>query len=403
MALAIAGSQYVNSSTTQSYTVSGIPASYTLYASVLPDGWTINTTGPISGGNQTFVLNVGIGSGQIVFSYKLSSVVLLTALNVFCDSCKMGEEIMQSGVIFVPSTAIPAPIFCDDVESTFSLPIFVNPPVPTDVLNNDKSDFYFYGTPNITAITMVLQQLIGGVWTDVETLFDSTFGKFFAFGQSPDFTATPFIDDFGTQYTGIFLEWLKVYTIHGVGNYRMKIIYTDIFSATTTVYSKAQYCLKVWDCYNTDVTVKIEVFNSGLRGTLDDNTIQIDYSTGWFGELRLPGIFYETKPTYNKEFNQYGDGDFNALKPIIHELQPKFLMDIRPVPGWMDWVLENYILLSDTINVTDFNTANRKKFVKFPVINDSGIDTKDENFINPLAWSQISFSYGQNNLRRRNS
>ncbi len=73
----------------------------------------------------------------------------------------MGEEIKQDGVVFVPTTEVDSPIFCNSNEDcpVFSLPVFADPDRPTNSLNNDKSDFYFHGDAFISAIKMTLQKL----------------------------------------------------------------------------------------------------------------------------------------------------------------------------------------------------------------------------------------------------
>lgn len=401
----IAGEQFPNNPSTWTYNVTSIPTGYTLSSVQLPNGWTIQSTGAIVLGAQDFDFNVGIGSGTIVIIYTDGTLFDQGTLDVFCDPRKMGEEIIQDGVIFVPSTETLTPIFCTpDTNCVFGLPVFADPDRPTNFLNNDKTDFYFYGNASVSGIVMVLQKFaVGGGtgWTDIETIIDNTYGNFFSYGKSPDFLGNVFVDDFNKQYTGIFLEWLKVYAVHGKGRFRMKVVQTDIFSIQSTFYSKAEYCLARWNCHNSEGTVKIEFVNEGLRGTMDDNTVQIDYATGWSSEIRLKGIFKSDSYGFNKEFNQYGDADFNAFRPIINEQIPKYKLQVKPVPGWLDWYLSTNVLQADDILMTDFNPKNRHSFVRVPVINDGDLTLINEEYKNPLATVEIKLSYGQNSLRKR--
>ncbi len=424
----VTGNQFVDISTHESYVVNGIGAGFTLASSELPDGWTIFSTSAIVAGVQTFVFNTGIGSGTVILTYQNGTNLKYIYLDVYCDADRMGEEIKHDGALLVPNPP-PRPKVnnCDDpgecpaqqFDCPFVLDVFADANDPTNDLHNDKSDFYgeqYMGDPSVANITLTLQKnndACGGCnWTDKYTFVEGVvgenkitcpYGSFFGFGHSPNFTTTNLVDAYGNKYTGLLLFWIKILQAFGEGQYRMKITYTSaIDGSVTTDYDIRIFCLHQWNCFNIDGTVRIETTNSGFRGTMNNNKLQIDYFSGWYGQVRLKGIFYETKPAYNKEFNQYGDAEYNAFRPVIHELAPKFNLDVKPAPGWIDWLLENYILLSDQMLMTDYNISNRKKFLQTPVMNEGGIDTKDDAFVNPLAWSRVSLTYGQNNLRRRN-
>lgn len=402
----ISGNQFVEDGATETYIVDGIGAGYTLDSVALPNGWTIASTGVIAAGSQSFDFNVGIGSGTIIITYAdASDVDHPVYLDVYSGATRMGEEIMQDGVIFVPPD-IPLPaVFCEDTsDCVFPLNVFADPDDTTNFNNNDKTDFYLVGNAGIDSMILTLQKYIYGSWTDIETIIDNTFGSFFAFGKNPDFSGSDFVDDFNKQYTGVLLEWYKVYLVHGVGRYRMKITQIDIFDEVTDSYSKAEYCLKKYNCHNTDGTIKIETLNQGLRGTLDNNTIQIDYGTGWRSEIRLRGRFEQLDPAYNREYNQYGDASYNAFKPIIDEQVPKYKSDIKPVPGWMDWYLSTNVLQADQILITDYNSKGRHSLVRVPVKDgEIVVIPETKRYPNPLAAIELKFAYGQNNLRKRNS
>lgn len=412
--ITIYGTQFLSIGVGSNYTVTGIPSGYTLVSIVMPNGWSVNTTGIISGGSQIFNVTTGIGSGTMIITYTDGTYPQTAYLDVYIGSMKRGEELTQTGGMILSSPTPPVVVPCgtenlcpqQETDCPFVLDVFADVNNPTIDLNNDKSDFYYWGNTGTSSITLTLQKNAddcgGCTWNDVLNFVTGGSGyTFYPFGLAPNGVA--YMDDFGNSYTGLLLPWITILNTYGTGNYRMKIVYGGSFGGgNTTLYDDRIFCLHQYDCFKIDGTVRIETINSGFRGTMKDNTMQVDYGKAWYGQIRLKGIFYETKPSYNKEFNQYGYADFNAFKPVVHELIPKFLMDIRPVPGWIDWMLSNYILLADAINVTDYNASNRKQFVKTPVINDGGIDTKDDVFMNPLAWSQISLSYGQNNLRKRN-
>ena len=418
MGLYVTGFQYPIKDNTLQYEVNDIPSGYTYESVEMPEDWTVFDFDSPSGGQQVFYLIVGVGAGTLVFKYSNGTSDVYAYFDVFTGSTRRGEEIKQDGCILIRNQNLVTPVFNTEgnlVDCPFVMNVFADLDNPDEELYNDKTDFYgnvagikYYADNSVSQIQLKLQKNDSycgdGTWTDIITFADSTYGDYFAYGKHPDFSGNNFIDDYGKKYTGLFLEWVKILDEFDEGNYRMKVIYTDTFGgAITTLYDVRTFCLKKRNDYNMNKTVRIETLSEGLRGSLDNKEDQIDYSTGWKSEIRLPGIFFETKPSYNKEFNQYGEAEFNAYKPIIHELIPKFTMDIIMVPGWVDWILENNILLADEILVTDYNQSNRKTFIQCPVMNEDGIELKDDVFMNQLAWSKISFSYAQNNLRKRNS
>lgn len=404
--ITISGDQFVESGEIRSYSVSGIPTAWTLVGLEMPNGWTINSTGSISGGIQDFDLNIAIGSGTLVATYTDGTYTRFGTLDVYSSATRMGEEITRSGVI-IPSVDPVIPVaFCEDnSECIFPLPVLADPDDPNNKLTNDKSEFYFYGNAAISSIAMTIQKATNGIFSDIVTLIDGSYGQFFAYGNSPDFLLNPFTDDYGKKYTGIFLDWLLVYNDFGAGNYRMKIQQTDIFSGVTTSYSGSKYCLKKYNCHFTEGTIRIETLNQGWRGTLNDLTNQIYYPShpyGWNGMIRLKGKFKQLEPGYNKEYNEYGDGDNNAYKPIIDEQVPKYKLQIKPVPGWLDWYISTNVLQADRILITDYNSKSRHSFIQVPV-KDGVLKLVNEEYKNPLAVIEIEFALGQNNLRRRNS
>ncbi len=408
MSLTIAGDQFVKKDVAKTYAVSGIPDGFVYNSIELPNGWVLaDSPGSIVAGNQNIYLTTGIGSGTIIITYWDGVVFQSVYLDVFCSSAKKGEEAKQSGALLIPSSLVQVPSICEMVRCPYTLEVYADIANPDIEANNDKSDFYFPGNSGISSISLTLEKLINGVWTTSVIIINSTYGDFFAFGKHPDFSGNPFIDDFGNRYTGVFLNWLTVLTNKGYGMYRMKIIYTDIFTNVTTLYSQSQYNLRPWSCDITDGTIRIDSLNQGLRGTLTDNTAQIDYSTGWNSQIRLRGIFLYTGSSYNKEFNQYGDSQYNINKPIIHEQIPKYSLTKLYVPAWIVWYLSTNVNQADEIRITDYNSANRFALIKTPVISEGDINIDPNNLMdssqNILVMIDLNFVYAQNNLRKRNS
>lgn len=105
--------------------------------------------------------------------------------------------------------------------------------------------------------------------------------------------------------------------------------------------------------------------------------------------------------SFSTEFNQYGDNELNVYKPIINEQTAKYKIEIRPVAGWVDFYISTNVMQSDSIYVTDFNSANRHKFTQVPIMVDGDVQPLFNNGVNELSPMELSFKYGRNSLRAR--
>ncbi|MEG7750688.1 hypothetical protein U2087_15695, partial [Listeria monocytogenes] len=62
---------------------------------------------------------------------------------------------------------------------------------------------------------MTLQKNESGSYVDVDDLDSSTYGTFYEFGF--------FVNKYGESAIGYLIEWQKVLTVEGEGDYRVKI------------------------------------------------------------------------------------------------------------------------------------------------------------------------------------
>lgn len=414
MSFSIIGTQFVDIPGGSVYSVVGIPAGFVYDSIELPEDWGFVNRVIISPTQDDIQLVYGIGSGTIIVKYLYGDLIKYVYLDVYCKACRMGEEIAQEGVIFIPASKYAQIDICGISRCVFPLEVFADLNNQTDDLRNDRSDFYgniggipYYGYANITSITLTLQKLVNDIWTDQVIIVDNSYGNFVVYGKSPDFSGNNFTDDYGKKYTGVVLKWLNILISFGDGKYRMKVDYLDVINGHSTLYDVRLFCLYQWNCNKPNGTVRIETVNQGFRGTLYDNTIQIDYSTGWYSQIRLRGLFLYKNSGYIKEYNQIGDGGYNAYKPIILEQTPKFSLTKLYVPGWLAWYLSTNTMQADQILITDYNTSNRMPLVKTPLVIDGEFSIPENNLVDPTGdvniALKINFAYGQNSLRRRNS
>lgn len=329
---------------------------------------------------------------------------LYNGLTPLTDPIK-GEEIKQDAVIVNNALSRTYCVTSQPI-CPYNLKVFANPYNDLD-LENDKSDFLYYGDPLVSNIVMTLQKssdsCSDSAWTDVAEITNSSYGQYFEFGKSLDFLGGNFTDEFNKKYTGLMLNWKSVLTAFGAGFYRMKITYTDTVANDTVVYDNRKFCLQNYSCNLVNGTVRIETVNIGLRGSLSDQLNYTDYSTGWNGQVRLDGLLRYRESNYNSEYSVYGTGQFNIKKPYIDEQIAKFTLSLKQIPGWMQWYVSTNILQADSIIVTDYNSANDRELTRIPLIKDGAFSPIDNKLSNPRSSVTIPMAYAKYNLRLQNS
>ena len=244
----------------------------------------------------------------------------------------LGEEIKESDIINIPEEpkqkdqpiVKPFTPGCD-----FALVVFGDKE-SNDSLKNDKSEILRWGAGGITNIQLELQRQVGNSWSFVDYLNDDDWGTNFAYGYRTD--------AYGKTYAGYLIDWKKVIDNVGESTYRVKTTYTDAYGVDTYAYSQ-EFCLQQYYDFRAKKTVRIESYMRGLNGDILIPNLFIDYGSSWYQQIRLCGRLLYTKSAYTKEFNQYGDTSFNAFKPIINEQSPKFSLELKPIPGWLDFYL----------------------------------------------------------------
>ncbi len=312
---------------------------------------------------------------------------------------KKGEEIKAEAMIVTPVSIFPSPV-CDlhknSQQCCYKMEVYAD--TSGNPYRNDRSSVYRWGDSFISSIAFVLQKYTNGDYANITNLngSDPSICDFYAFGF--------YGDDFGKQYTGLTLNWTEVFQRRGLGEgcYRIKAVYTDILGNETVDYDWREFILKEFNCVLVDGTIRLEMYQSGINGSLYI-TPYIDYGTSWYEQIRLRGILRYKNSSYTKEFNQYGDNEFNHLRPIINEQNPKFVLKLKPVPGDMDIFLATNFLQADSMFVTDYNKNNRHTWLKLPVVGDGDYTPTSNKGNNELSPVEIPLAFGQNNLRRRNS
>ena len=228
-----------------------------------------------------------------------------------------------------------------------------------------KDDFFevlFHYDRLLTAsVVLKLQEQIAGVFVDIATLTDNTYGI------NRPFDFQRFKDD-SRSFVGYRLDWKTVLSVEGEGIFRIESTHTDLFTIETVEVS-FEFCLKEYSATRANETTRFTWFLDGLIGDVLDDEQVVDYRNlatliggdGWINQLRLPKSFFgRNKSNYEKEFVRYSNGQQVWIKDEQIEVY-------EWATGRYDGILHGYIksniLQGDRILVTDYNRLNSNKIV----------------------------------------
>ena len=309
---------------------------------------------------------------------------------------EMGEEIKEDNIILIRTDEKPGEKpsgMAPTIDCPFALKVLADAG-SSDPIKNDKSSILKWAGASVENITFTLQKReCGGSWTDATALYDDTFGTMYEYGFRTDI--------YEKTYAGYLLNWKMVLATYGEGNYRIQTTYHLLMGGTSTEVTE-EYCLQQYYDHRADGTIRIEATMKGVNGDVLTPSLYIDYGSAWYQQIRLQGRMYYTKSTYTKETNQYGDGQFNAFRYVVNEQTPKFTVELKPIPGWLDFYLSTNVLQSDVLLLTDYNRKNRHALVSIPVMNDGEYLPKNNDYASKYSAVTLEFSYAQNQLRSRN-
>lgn len=277
------------------------------------------------------------------------------------------DVLVQSVLDFDPATA---PVEDNPFKKCcYDLNVFADSS-DTDEYKNDNSNVIKI-IPQQYTITMKLQKLVSGTWTDQATLNDNSYGTYYAQG---------FETKGNNDYIGYAISWRTVLSAFGVGRYRIEF---DAGSGDA-IYSE-EYCLRVFTQAAADRSVRIKYLWNSVIGDADQ-TKQRDFSgLNWWNEIRLqPAIFGEKKATFEVETVRYQTGKERAVKKSFKE---EYLLLIKQLPSELHDVVLNDILLSDEIQITDYNKLNAARFVDQEVEVSGGYEP---NYSNAKPYPDVS-------------
>jgi hypothetical protein len=211
------------------------------------------------------------------------------------------------------------------------------------IWKNDVKGFMFQVAAPTDTLVMYLQKDT----VDVATLNDNTYGTYYAIGGITYYTDQSLL-------TGYILEWSKVLALNGIGNYRIKIVYTT-FSGSTTTYSN-NFKLRVYSFENASGTVRIDSYMNGYlmrnrmnyKGLNFPNMIRV---RGWFGNSE------EKIETTNDIYANY----INEKRLVVQRKVQQtdiFNLELHPLPKCIANDIRYYHFLANDIYITDYNILN---------------------------------------------
>lgn len=217
-------------------------------------------------------------------------------------------------------------------------------------------DVQLYSGNNTATAQWVIQKLVSGAWVSQSSLNNTTFGHYWAFNTN---TLNP-------SYTGIRLNWGKVYATYGSGYYRVRL--STIAAGLEDCLATPMFWLRPFDCEDAHYTVKFQTYTTGQIGSYGQpgkvNSLcgfsfivgDAKANSGWYDEVRHYGFFGLEKITeYVEVQNEWQNGRIESVKNEAIQ-QWEFFSGLLG-KDYHDR-LKIYMAMADVKQVSDYNINN---------------------------------------------
>lgn len=236
-------------------------------------------------------------------------------------------------------------------DCCYDVVAFVNPGDISDLITNDRYHYNFrYNKNLVTSATMTLQKFVGGVWSNLTSLTNDTYGTFETYGNFES-------DVTNESYVGYLIEWIKVQQLHGLGHYRVISEGTDIFANTGTLIGFS-FCVKNWVAEQADGTVRLEWIHNKIIGNANDDLKFIDYTDlDFYQQFRIGNNskFKWAGATLENESVWLQDG---IEQDLTRKHNPNMLLTIGNAPSEIHELLLFDCFMSNVVQITDYNNLN---------------------------------------------
>ena len=254
---------------------------------------------------------------------------------------------------------------------------------------NDTNTVIYWFDETVDSASMKLQQWQSGVWVDVATISDDTYGKYGAYGY--------YTNREGEKFISLEISWKKVYNTIGTGSYKIITSYHSQLGGDQTIESY-EYCLRQYSPQLADGTVRLEYTLSGQTGDIADDTKIKDYGTlKVYNTLRVNGYFGYPKASYKEETVEYNNGQ----NLFVEDMQdPIFKLKLKLLPFFIHEIIRTDFMMADLMAVTDYNARNNGRFVSKLLRKDSGYEPNWYELGGNLASVELQFKPQFNRFRK---
>lgn len=197
---------------------------------------------------------------------------------------------------------------------------------------NDKNSFLFKRVA-ITD-TIVIKLFKDGL--ELTTITDNTYGTFYDFG-----------DLINPDLTGFLVEWEKIGTIEGIGEY--KIVAEKTILGNSTTVTSVDFELKYYAPCLANGTFR---FDWVQNGCILSDPIQYQ-GLQWYNSMRIEGKFWRKTPTLEQE--EFQDTN-RKTQQIQDSIRNEYEVQTKPIPSQVANLIVYNALLADSLKVNDYNT-----------------------------------------------
>jgi hypothetical protein len=262
-----------------------------------------------------------------------------------------------------------------------------------DEMINDKSSVIFFVPDSFSAAVMKLEKRVAGVWTEVATLNNTTYGAYLAYGT--------FTNQFDEKAIGYVINWRSVLLAVGLGegNYRVKCTLTPVFGSTVVKYWQFEWDLWRYTIYRVQETVRVEFWQNGLKGDPDNDLKRRDFGTlNWYNQIRLPeSRFGLDAGTFTRDYTRYQNG----LQEWLQDEQvEEYTLQVGLTTNLFHKYLRIDMMQADKIQITDYTAANSTRHINKLVRPKSNYEPR-WNTGTQKASVEIRFEQMYQNLRNK--
>lgn len=307
----------------------------------------------------------------------------------FAKNKILKEPFYYIGQPSVPVVVVPdIPVSETQCCSNFVLKVLADN--TNEDLNNDRSGFLWWFNDTINDAVLDLQQFIAGTWTDVASLTASS-----TYGTPYDYEF--YVNSAGEAFVGYQLNWSDVLADFGESMFRVKCTATDFSSTNNYLYSPI-YCLKTYTPARAEGTIRVEYYLSGQLGINEnDEAVRNLGSLNWYNSYRVGGYFGYNSSTYEETRITYNNGERLF---VTDDQEPEFTMKLKPQPYFIHEYFRTDVMMSDMIEITDYNSKNPINLVKKKVFKNSGYAPAWKPLQSKLASVEVKFKQVFNNHKK---